>query len=68
MNGTNTIDNNPKFLIGRQLPQSYYEQPSPYKNAPSCNVNLLQLSRYAKKQGKALSQLTENEIIKFAIK
>lgn len=65
MNGTNAINNKPTFLIGKQLPQSYYEQPSPYKNAPSCNVNLLQLSRYAKKQGKALSQLTENEILMF---
>lgn len=68
MNGTNTINNKPKFLIGKQLPQSYYEQPSPYKNAPSCNVNLLQLSRYAKQQGKVISQLTENEIVMFATK
>lgn len=68
MNGTNTIGIRPTFLIGKQLPQSYYEQPNPYKNAPSCNVNLLQLSRYAKEQGKTLSQLTENEIGKFAIK
>ena len=58
----------PTFLIGKKLPQSYYEQPRPYKNAPSCNVNLLQLSKYAREQGKALSQLTENEITKFAIK
>ena len=46
---------NPTFLIGKQLPQSYFEQPNPYKNAPSCNVNLLQLLWYAKEQGKALS-------------
>ncbi len=68
MNETNAIGDKPTFLIGKQLPQSYYEQPSPYKNAPSCNVNLLQLSRYAKKQGKALSQLTEKDVALFATK
>ena len=68
MNGINAIGTKPTFLIGKQLPQSYFEQPNPYENVPSCNVNLLQLSRYAKEQGKALSQLTENEIEKFAMK
>ena len=46
---------------------SYYEQPNPYINAPSCHVNLLGLSRYAKKCGKKLIELTQDEIKKFII-
>jgi len=48
-------------------PQSYYEQPNPYVNAPSCHVNLLELSRYAKKCGKKLVELTQEEVKKFKI-
>ena len=47
--------------------QSYYEQPDPYVNAPSCHVNLLELSRYAKKCGKKLVELTQEEVKKFSI-
>lgn len=51
-----------------QVPaQSYYEQPNPYVNAPSCHVNLLELSRYAKKCGKKLVELTQEEVKKFSI-
>ena len=57
----------PVFLSGKQLPPSYFEAPNPYKNAPSCNVNLLKLSKYAKSQNKALVQLTADEIAMFAI-
>lgn len=57
----------PNFLSGKQLPSSYFETPNPYKNAPSCNINLLQLSRYAKKQNKQIAQLTENEVNQFNI-
>jgi hypothetical protein len=39
----------PHFLKESQLTVDYYRQPNPYVNAPSCNVNLLELSRYAKK-------------------
>ena len=42
MNGTK-----PKFLENSIINSSYYEQPNPYMNAPSCHVNLLELSRYA---------------------
>ena len=38
---------------------SYYEQPDPYVNAPSCHVNLLGPSRYARKCGKKLVELTD---------
>ena len=43
MNGTK-----PRFMKNSEVNQSYYEQPNPYVNAPSCHVNLLELSRYAK--------------------
>ena len=32
------------------LSEGYYETPNPYVNAPSCYVNLLELSRYARKK------------------
>lgn len=57
----------PKFLEAEKLPKSYYESPNPYKNAPSCNVNLLELSRYAKKAGKKIIELTREEVQQFAI-
>lgn len=62
MNGTK-----PAFLKDKNLPNSYFEAPNPYKNAPSCNINLLKLSRYAKSQNKTLVQLTEKEIMQFEI-
>jgi hypothetical protein len=55
----------PKYA--RTVQKIYYEPPNPYVNAPSCHVNLLELSRYAKKNGKRLSELTEEEVNKFAI-
>ena len=66
MNGTETITK-PKFLENEELPPSYYEAPDPYKSAPSCNVNLLELSRYARKIGKKLIELTKEEVLQFAI-
>ena len=66
MNGTETITK-PKFLENEELPPSHYEAPDPYKSAPSCNVNLLELSRYARKIGKKLIELTKEEILQFAI-
>ena len=49
------------------LSKSYYETPNPYVNAPSCHVNLLELSRYAKRCGKKLVELTQEEVKKFSI-
>ena len=46
---------------------SYFEPPDPYKNALSCHVNLLELSRYAKKHGVAIKDLSEEDIKKFRI-
>ena len=57
----------PKFLKKSVIDASYYAQPNPYVNAPSCHVNLLELSRYAKKQGKKLVELTQEEVNKFSI-
>lgn len=49
MNGTRL-----KFMENSTLHSSYYKQPNPYVNA----LNLLELSRYAKKNGKKLVELT----------
>lgn len=53
--------------VKSEKPDSYYEPPDPYKNAPSCHVNLLDLSRYAKKHGVAIKDLSEEDIKKFKI-
>ena len=51
MNETKTLERL-KFSEGIELSDLYYETPNPYKSAPSCNVNLFELSIYAKKSGK----------------
>lgn len=62
MNGTK-----PKFMEDLIIAPSYYEQPDPYVNALSCHVNLLELSRYARKCGKKLAELTQDEVRNFLI-
>ncbi len=62
MNGTK-----PKFMENSTMNPSYFEKPNPYVNAPSCHVNLLELSRYAKQCGKKLIELTQEEVKKFSI-
>lgn len=57
----------PNFLKDSQLPKSYYEQPNPYVNAPSCHVNLLEMSRYDKKHKKRIVALSADEINSFSI-
>ena len=57
----------PKFMGNLLIAPSYYEQPDPYVNAPSCHVNLLELSRYAKQCGKKLVELTQEEMRNFSI-
>ena len=47
------------------LSEGYYETPNPYVNAPSCHVNLLELSRYARKKGKKLADLSQDEVNQF---
>lgn len=62
MNGTI-----PKFLEGKELPEDYYEEPNLYKSSPSCHVNLLALSRYARLHGKRMVDLTQEEVSRFSI-
>ena len=62
MNGTK-----PKFMENSTMNPSYFEKPNPYVNAPSCHVNLLELSRFAKQCGKKLIELTQEEVKKFSI-
>ena len=57
----------PKFLEDVTLMPGYYQQPDPYVNAPSCHVNLLELSKYARQCGKKLVELTKEEVQKFSI-
>ncbi len=57
----------PKFLENQDIGPNYYKQPDPYANAPSCHVNLLELSRYAKQCGKKLAELTLEEVKGFSI-
>lgn len=57
----------PKFLENTNVHPSYYEKPDSYVNAPSCHVNLLELSRYAKQCGKKLDELTKEEVKMFAL-
>ncbi len=57
----------PKFLENVTVQQSYYEKPSPYVTAPSCHVNLLMMSRYARECGKKLTELTAEEVKKFSV-
>ena len=54
----------PKCMENQILAQSYFEQPNLYVNAPSCHVNLLELSGYAKRCGKNLVELTQEEVKK----
>ena len=57
----------PKFLDETTLNDFYYSNPNPYENPPACNINLLELSRYAKHAGKKLVELTKEEVQKFLI-
>ena len=54
----------PKFLEDKINSIDYYETPNPYVNAISSDIDLLILSRYAKKAGKRLIDLTVEEIEK----
>ena len=57
----------PKFLENTEVSPSYYEKPNPCVDAPSCHVNLLELSRCAKRYGKNLEELTQEEVEMFSI-
>lgn len=57
----------PKFMENVGVNQSYFEEPNPYVNGPSCHVNLLELSRYARQSGKKMTELTAEEVKRFAL-
>lgn len=57
----------PKFMECDIVSENYYEMQDPYVDAPSCHVDLLELLRYAKKCGKKLTELSKEEVQKFAI-
>lgn len=57
----------PLFLEGVDLPTSYYEPPDPYAEPPIGRINLLELSRYAERVGKELTELTKEEVEMFAV-
>lgn len=57
----------PKFLENVTVQQSYYEKPSPYVTAPSCHVNLLRMSKYARECGKMLTELMVEEVERFSV-
>ena len=52
----------PKFLEGIKLPQSYFQAPDPYHDAPSNGVSLLALSKYARSKNKRIVDLSRKEI------
>lgn len=51
----------------KDINSKYFSVPNPYSTAPSCHVNLLELSRYAKRNGKKMIDLTEQELEMFKI-
>ena len=57
----------PEFMKKAVLSKSYYETSNPYVNAPSCHVNLLELSKYAREKGKKLADLSKEEVNQFLI-
>ena len=57
----------PRFMKKVNVDAQYYKEPDPYVNGPACPVNLLELSRYARKRGKKLADLTQEEVKKFSL-
>lgn len=57
-----------KMLVKEGKVNKYFSVPDPYKSAPSCNLNLLELTRYATKCGKKLMDLSVGEVSKFVTK
>lgn len=57
----------PKLLEGEPLPKGYYSPPDPYDDTPMCNVSLFELSRYVRRCGKPLVELTKEEVNKFRV-
>lgn len=58
----------PKFMENESLPKGYFDEPNPYEPMPEREVNLLELSRYAKSVNKKLIELTKEEVEKFKLR
>ena len=57
----------PKFLEGEKLPPEYYFPPDPYRNPPECKYDLRALVQYARKNGKKIVDLSNEEVRAFLI-
>ncbi|OWV01874.1 hypothetical protein B7994_01205 [Fibrobacter sp. UWR2] len=62
MNGTEMAED---ILADIRIPISAV--PNPYKDAPPCRLNLLELARYAERVGKKIEELTAEEILQFKL-
>ena len=49
----------------KKVVDDYIKQFNPYENHIMIGIDLVELTRYAKRQGKKLSELSENEISLF---
>ena len=58
----------PTFLEGEPLPPGYNDPPNPYMSPPPCYVDLPALSKYAKRIGKKITDLTKEEVQLFSTK
>ena len=47
--------------------EEYMAPPNPYRNPPKSKLNRLELSRYARRVGKKIEELTAEEILQFKI-
>lgn len=62
MNGTEMAED---ILADIRIPISAVL--NPYKDAPPCRLNLLELARYAERVGKKIEELTAEEILQFKL-
>lgn len=63
------MDSNlPNFLKGKTISQDYYDISDPYKSIPTFNVNLREMAKYTRKNGKKLVDLTAEEVNQFSVK
>ena len=56
-----------RYWEGRTPPPEYYEPPDPYKPGPKCNINLSELTKYARRTGKRIVDMTYEEVQAFAV-
>ncbi len=62
MNGTTV-----KFWEGRTPSPEYYAPVDPYEKQPECKYDLRELTRFARKVGKRITELTYDEIAQFSV-